>query len=464
MASKAYIITGLGFGDECKGATVDKLAREFPGSLVVKTTGGPQAAHNVVTDDGRHHTFSQFGSGSFVPGACNHIDRHVLVNPINMFSEAQHLLSLGITDIWGRTSIDDRCMVITPWHIALNKLRELNRGEAKHGSCAQGVGEAKQDDLDAPELTLRVAHLMDGDLRERLWQIRSYKRWQAYKDFSHLEDTEGWEVFKLLDDESLIDHLVDTYTEWSSVIQIMTEAEVALLVESHDLIICEGAQGVLLDEWYGFHPHTTWSTTTHENAVGFIQQYCPEAEVIRLGLTRVLPTRHGAGPFPTEDDTLSGANPLEHNIEQFWQGGFRYGHLDFVLLSYAVDVCGGVDGLSVSCLDLLKDTNTLLVCDGYTFEGNHSETTDLFESDENGILVRIIPGEKDQLDRQERITNVLRRCHPKYRLIKRDLNTSMNGIYAELLGEISERLTAPIVMTSNGPSSASREVHSLLAK
>jgi hypothetical protein len=30
--------------------------------------------------------------------------------------------------------------------------------------------------------------------------------------------------------------------------------------------IFEGAQGVLLDEWHGFHPYTTWSTTTFANA------------------------------------------------------------------------------------------------------------------------------------------------------------------------------------------------------
>jgi len=31
-------------------------------------------------------------------------------------------------------------------------------------------------------------------------------------------------------------------------------------------VVFEGAQGVLLDEWHGFHPYTTWSTTTFANA------------------------------------------------------------------------------------------------------------------------------------------------------------------------------------------------------
>src|SRR5690242_19781782 len=30
-------------------------------------------------------------------------------------------------------------------------------------------------------------------------------------------------------------------------------------------VVFEGAQGVLLDEWHGFHPYTTWSTTTFAN-------------------------------------------------------------------------------------------------------------------------------------------------------------------------------------------------------
>ena len=34
--------------------------------------------------------------------------------------------------------------------------------------------------------------------------------------------------------------------------------------------VFEGAQGVLLDEWRGFHPYTTWSTTTFDNAAELI--------------------------------------------------------------------------------------------------------------------------------------------------------------------------------------------------
>ena len=61
----AYVVVGLGFGDEGKGAIVDHLAAVHPVHTVVRYNGGAQAAHNVVLPDGRHHTFHQFGSGTF---------------------------------------------------------------------------------------------------------------------------------------------------------------------------------------------------------------------------------------------------------------------------------------------------------------------------------------------------------------------------------------------------------------
>ena len=40
-------------------------------------------------------------------------------------------------------------------------------------------------------------------------------------------------------------------------------------------VIFEGAQGVLLDEWHGFHPYTTWSTTTFANAMALLRETAP---------------------------------------------------------------------------------------------------------------------------------------------------------------------------------------------
>lgn len=55
----AFVVVGLFFGDEGKGATVDFLARSQNAGLVVRYNGGPQAAHHVVLEDGLNACFYQ---------------------------------------------------------------------------------------------------------------------------------------------------------------------------------------------------------------------------------------------------------------------------------------------------------------------------------------------------------------------------------------------------------------------
>jgi adenylosuccinate synthase len=42
---KAQIVIGLGFGDEGKGITTDFLASQNPEAVVIRFSGGQQAAH-----------------------------------------------------------------------------------------------------------------------------------------------------------------------------------------------------------------------------------------------------------------------------------------------------------------------------------------------------------------------------------------------------------------------------------
>ena len=88
---KAYAVIGLGFGDEGKGKTVDWLCRQHGCDLVVKSNGGSNAGHNVVAEDGRHHCFSQYGSGSFVPRVKTLVSRFCLFDPLAFCEETKAL-------------------------------------------------------------------------------------------------------------------------------------------------------------------------------------------------------------------------------------------------------------------------------------------------------------------------------------------------------------------------------------
>src|SRR5215467_3672428 len=152
---RAIFIADLGFGDAGKGAITDFLTRRLSAHTVVRFNGGPQAAHNVVTPDGRHHTFAQFGSGTLA-GARTHLSRFMLVDPLALVREADHLRDLGVADPYGGLTVDRDALLVTPYHGAANRERERRRGEARHGSCGMGVGEATAYSIDHPDLAPRV--------------------------------------------------------------------------------------------------------------------------------------------------------------------------------------------------------------------------------------------------------------------------------------------------------------------
>src|SRR5258707_5943403 len=139
------IVVDLGYGDAGKGTVVDWLCS--PGQAggprtVVRFNGGAQAAHNVVTQDGRHHTFAQFGSGTLsAPGTRTYLSRFMLVDPLALVGEAEHLARLGVAAPLALVAIDRDALLTTPYHQAANRAREAARGAARHGSCGMGVGE-----------------------------------------------------------------------------------------------------------------------------------------------------------------------------------------------------------------------------------------------------------------------------------------------------------------------------------
>jgi adenylosuccinate synthase len=185
--------------------------------------------------------------------------------------------------------------------------------------------------------------------------------------------------------------------------------------------VFEGAQGVLLDEWRGWHPHTTWSTTTFDNVASLCGSFR------RLGVVRTYTTRHGAGPFVTEQ---AGIDLQEaHNGRGEWQGAFRTGHFDAVAHRYAVEVAGGVDALAVTHLDVPPRVPQLRICTSY-------DVTD-----------RIVPGPHRDLDHQARLTEMLGRARPKA--------THRPDDWA---AEIGSLLGAPVAIESHGPRASDKKM------
>ena len=415
------IVADLGYGDSGKGSVADGLCSppgagslpgEGPARTVVRFNGGAQAGHNVVTADGRHHTFAQFGSGSFTPGVRTHLSRFVLVDPLALAAEAAHLASVGVSDALDRLTVDRDALLATPYHQAANRARELARGRDRHGSCGMGIGETVRYALDHPADAPRVA---DCAAPRRLARL-----------LGRLRDRLADELGPLAGPD--VPGLCDAYHAFAERVPLVDGGYLARLLRAGPVVF-EGAQGVLLDEWRGFHPYTTWSTTTFANAETLLAEAGQAA--VRLGVVRCYMTRHGPGPFVTEDPALEFPEP--HNRHGTWQGAFRTGHPNAVALRYAVEVAGGVDAVALTHLDV-AGRRPLRVCRAYQVNGLR--------------LTRIVPGPERDLRWQEGLTRTLLRARPVYDdPACGDPGQDWPGIFEEMLG-------APVVLRSYGPTVA----------
>ncbi|NVJ20444.1 adenylosuccinate synthetase [Myxococcus sp. AM011] len=444
----AHVVVDLGFGDAGKGTLTDWLVRRHDARLVVRFNGGAQAGHNVVTDEGRHHTFSQLGAGTFVPGVATHLAHSTVFHPLALHVEAQYLADSGVPDGLSRVTVSERARVITPFHQAVGRLRELSRGANRHGTCGVGVGETVRDALAHPEATVLAGDMCQPAVLLRKARAAQERLRAEVADWRHsaLGHPDAMQELALLEDS-------DIPSRWVEAVRVIhPEQRVvgddwlgARLREGHTVF--EGAQGVLLDEWRGFHPHTTWSTCTFEPALTLLREQGFDGDVHRLGVLRAYATRHGEGPFPTEEPSLAPAVPEPHNTAEGWQGGFRVGAFDAVLGRYALQVCGGVDSLAVTHVDRL--TPHWSVCSAYHAPPGTPEDEALVLRDEAGRVTALRPGAAQDLAWQARLARALARCAPERTTLS--LGDTSDTRTQRFVTWVEANLGVRVSVTSHGP-------------
>lgn len=464
---QAIIVIDLGYGDAGKGTITDFLVREHNAHTVVRFNGGSQAAHNVITSDGRHHTFSQFGSGTFA-GAWTYLSRYMLVNPIELMYEAEALENLGIKDPLSKMVIDGDAWLTTPFHVAANRLKELQRGDTFiHGSCGKGIGETMvyfhefgnsvpfvRDMLDPYTLKKSLRFLQQQVYNK----LRSTIEWAEQLDESDLKSACMKEVEAIVE-PATIDFFLEKCSRLCETSVRFDQHEGKLLARQliePGTVIFEGAQGVLLDEWYGFHPYATYSTTTQENALTLLDECEYDGQVSVVGVCRSFTTRHGPGPLVTEDATLTAKAEELHNATNPWQRHFRSGWFDFVAMKYALEVTSqlshGVDMLAVTCMDIFSRSEQWWTCASYGADITVEMADALFIQDQEKRMIKGIRVKQDKEDiiYQKALAMVLEGCWPHIQRCTQMCPESY-------LSFISENLGLPVRITSFGPRSDQKE-------
>lgn len=325
----AQIIIGLGFGDEGKGITTDFLAQQHPESVVIRFSGGQQAAHTVMIDD-QKHVHSSFASGT-LRGLPSYFTEHCTIHPSFLFNEREELIQKnGNVEL----HIHPLAKVTTPFDVLYNRKNIKN---LEHGTCGKGVGATMKRNESPFKLFAVDLIAPRAMLIEKLKGIANYYGFEEDEEINN-----ALHVF--LEAIDKIDWKIEGYD----------------YLKSFNHLIFEGSQGILLDMDHGVFPNVTYANTTSKNAY----EVCKLLEIENIEMfyvTRSYSTRHGSGWMSNEKSL-----PLKNNEEETctfneFQKDLRFGELDDELLNYALKVdeayvVAQKKNLVVTCLDQWDET------------------------------------------------------------------------------------------------------------
>ena len=424
----SYVVTGLAFGDEGKGSWVDHLCRLHNIKTVVRFNGGAQALHHVTTEDGVTHGFSQFGSHTFIPGAKTLLSRFMLIEPLAMLKEAEQLQQKGVWSPLRSLFISEQAPIIPYSNVLLNRAMEASRADNRHGSCGLGIGVTQRDVEELGEAALRagdlslsteflvekVSHLVDRAQTEVV-------SWESASSAVYTNELRAFDVPKY----------VELLQGFAKRVRIIPEQAFLSLIR-RERCVFEGAQGALLDQYEGYFPHCTRSTTTPKNALDLLNDAGSSQQVYRYGLLRAYSTRHGAGPFVTESDITV---PLCDNSTGEWQGAFRHGWFDAVAARHALHFAA-VDGVVLTNLDRLDGIGTLSVADSYRGMGTRFY-------DQRTESLRLVPHYDASVDR----TNELFEALPQYQQLS-GWYSEYDSAHEEYVRFLESEVKIPIVALS----------------
>jgi len=347
---KADVLLGLQWGDEGKGKVVDVLTPHY--DVVARFQGGPNAGHTLEFE-GQKYVLRSIPSGIFQGGKVNIIGNGVVLAPDLFMQEAKELEKSG-HPLHQRLHISKKAHLIMPTHRVLDAAYEAQKGKSKVGTTGKGIGPTYTDKVS--RVGLRVGDILDNfeekyaaakARHEAILQSLGFEYDITEVERTWLEGIEYLRQFPIVD----------------------SEHEIGTLLREGKSMLCEGAQGTLLDVDFGSYPFVTSSNTICAGActgLGIGPNKIGEV----YGIMKAYCTRVGAGPFPTElfDETGKKIRDLGHEYGAVTGRERRCGWIDLVALKYAIMV-NGVTQLIMMKSDVLDTFPTIKACVAYRKDG-----------------------------------------------------------------------------------------------
>ena len=347
------VVVGAQWGDEGKGKIVDWLSERA--DVVVRFQGGHNAGHTLVIDE-KIYKLHALPSGVVRGGKLSIIGNGVVLDPWHLLSEIETLTGQGVTIDADTLKIAENTPLILPVHGELDRAREAQSGIAKIGTTGRGIGPAYEDKVG--RRAVRVSDLADETtLSNRIDRLLQHHN--TLRKGMGLEPIEKGNLFK-----KLLDVAPNILKFAAPVWKILNDKR-----KSGQRILFEGAQGALLDVDFGTYPFVTSSNViAGQAATG--SGLGPGGIDFVLGIVKAYTTRVGEGPFPTElnDDCGNMLGERGHEFGTTTGRRRRCGWFDSVLVRQTC-ATSGVDGISLTKLDVLDGFEKIKICVGYSLDG-----------------------------------------------------------------------------------------------
>ena len=371
---KVDVLLGLQWGDEGKGKVVDVLTPNY--DVVARFQGGPNAGHTLEFE-GKKYVLRSIPSGIFQDGQVNIIGNGVVLDPILFKEEAVALEKSGV-ELKKVLKISKKAHLILPTHRLLDAANERQKGKGKIGTTGKGIGPTYTDKVSRNGLRLGdVFHNFDEKYRNaKERHLTILHSMGENPDITELEKV-WFDAVNYLKEYDIIDseYVVNEY------------------LKSGKSVLCEGAQGTLLDVDFGSYPFVTSSNTVCAGACSGLG-VAPNRIGEVYGIFKAYCTRVGSGPFPTElfDETGNKIRDIGHEYGAVTGRERRCGWIDLVALKYAI-MLNGVTQLIMMKSDILDSFNEIKVCVSYEIDGEETNRFP-FDVDAQSIkpIYKILPG------------------------------------------------------------------------
>ncbi len=354
---KVDVLLGLQWGDDGKGKVVDVLTPRY--DVVARFQGGPNAGHTLEFD-GKKYVLRSIPSGVFQNEKMNLIGNGVVLDPVLFMEEAEALCQGGI-DLKHSLKLSRKAHLILPTHRLLDAANEQAKGAAKIGTTGKGIGPTYTDKTSRNGIRL-------GDITENFSEKYTTARNRHLTRLAALGATPDSEQLAQLEER------------WMKAIEYLKEYEIVdgeyavndALAQGKS-VLCEGAQGTMLDVDFGSYPFVTSSNTVCAGACTGLG-IAPNKIGDVFGIFKAYCTRVGSGPFPTElfDETGKQIRDLGHEYGAVTGRERRCGWIDLVALRYAIMI-NGVTKLIMMKSDVLDGFPTIKACVAYKINGKETD-------------------------------------------------------------------------------------------